>query len=292
MRNRWLLIATVIFSVLLHVGLYLVVVTAGPYTQRPPKEDPIFVNMVNSLPSDRQTPGKVIDRPLPANDQRPDRAKVLSHRDNRVDKQTHRRDVPINDSSRQVGHQGKARQPGSDRGSKGFSRSGDRGTKDTPGSGSGDRAKSTQDLISSVSYKNLPKGSPGSEASGGGNLSPYNPEIGSPGDAININTKSFKYMSYFSAIKEKIEWAWVYPQAAQQSGQQGMLTLTFTILRNGHLQNVELVNSSGFRLLDRAAMQAVRDAADYPPMPDKWEDEELTILANFQYRLVGSKYVF
>ena len=90
----------------------------------------------------------------------------------------------------------------------------------------------------------------------------------------------------------KIEWAWVYPQEAQRMGQQGMLTLTFTILRSGKLKEVKLIRSSGYRLLDHAAMQAIRDAAAYPPMPEGWDDEELTILANMEYHLIGTKYVY
>ncbi len=278
MKNRWLLIAVVVVSLLFHAGVIVLLWKVVPAVE-PPEEKPIFVDLVKA-PSTAPGPsyqGKIVDKKLPANEKRPDRADVISHKDNRVDKETHRRDIPFNEITKDVGakapRKGSGRRPGPggpDKGGKGRVDKPDRGGK-SPG------PKSTKDLINSVGYRNLPNVKPGSSsAGGGGNVSPYNPKIGSPGDAININTKSFKYMSYFASIKEKIEWAWVYPQEAQMRGEQGMLTITFTILRNGKLQEVKLVKSSGYHMLDRAAMQAVRDAAAFPPMPKNWEDEELS----------------
>lgn len=294
MRNRWLITVTVIVSVLLHVGLFVISWKTNLFYRPAETPNPIYVNMVQAPGSiqDELSQGRIVDKKLPANDKRPSRADIISYRDNRTDRETHRKDVPFNEIAKSAGPKGTGRSA-SRQGTKGMDdRSGRQHSgREKTGPGVG-RVKSTRDLINSVGYRDLPSKGSGNLGSGEGNLSPYNPKVGSPGDAININTKSFKYMSYFSTIKEKIEWAWVYPQGAQQSGQQGMLTLTFTILRNGRLGDVKLVRSSGYRLLDQAAMQAVRDAADFPPMPAKWDDQELTILANFQYRLIGAKYVY
>ncbi|MCZ7586725.1 MAG: hypothetical protein M5R36_27190, partial [Deltaproteobacteria bacterium] len=96
-------------------------------------------------------------------------------------------------------------------------------TAPSDGAGGTRETKSLDDIMDSVGYE-LAKGDGG--ASGGGNVSPWNPDRGAAGKALSLNTKDFKYVGYFSGIKEKIEWAWVYPQEARMSGQQGTLTLS------------------------------------------------------------------
>ena len=297
MKNRWLVISTILISLLFHIGLVVLFWKSDAFTPKVTTDKPIYVDMVSAPPgtqNNRMPPGKIVDRKLQANELRPKKTDIISYKDNRAEKETHLKDTPFNEDSKNVGRKGKGGRTGSGAGSQTGGRTGKSKAQDQPkDQGSASSGKmSANELITSVSYKNYSKSGKTGSQRGGGNLSPYNPKIGSPGNAVNINTKSFKYMSYFSGIKEKIEWAWVYPQEAQQRGQMGVLTLTFTILRDGSLKSVKLVKSSGFRLLDQAAIRAVRDAAGFGPMPSAWEDEELTILANFEYRLIGSKYVF
>jgi len=56
-----------------------------------------------------------------------------------------------------------------------------------------------------------------------------------------------------------------YPAAAQMARENGEVALDFTFI-DGAVQNIVIERSSGFPLLDEAAVQAVRDAA-YPPEP-------------------------
>ncbi|WP_155992672.1 energy transducer TonB [Acidocella facilis] len=57
----------------------------------------------------------------------------------------------------------------------------------------------------------------------------------------------------------------VYPQAAQMAREGGTPEITFTY-RNGVVSDIALAHSSGFPLLDQAALQAAR-IAHYPPPP-------------------------
>ncbi len=57
----------------------------------------------------------------------------------------------------------------------------------------------------------------------------------------------------------------VYPQAAQMAHETGTPSVTFTYF-NGRVTNIALGQSSGFPLLDRAALQAAR-IAPYPAPP-------------------------
>jgi len=103
------------------------------------------------------------------------------------------------------------------------------------------------------------------------------------GEAISLDTRETKYASYFARIKRQIELSWNYPNEAQRKGMTGELTLRFQISRDGNLTNVRLINSSGYNILDEAALQAVKSAAPYYPFPVTIDRETLAILANFIY---------
>ena len=103
------------------------------------------------------------------------------------------------------------------------------------------------------------------------------------GEAISLNTKETRYASYFARIKRQIELVWDYPYEAQRKGITGQLTLRFQISRDGNLMNVKLINGSGYEVLDKAALQAVKSAAPYYPFPVTIDRETLPILANFIY---------
>ena len=103
------------------------------------------------------------------------------------------------------------------------------------------------------------------------------------GEAISLDTTESRYASYFARIKRQIELAWNYPNEAQRKGITGELTLRFQISRDGNLMNVRLINSSGYNVLDEAALQAVKSAAPYYPFPVTIDRETLPILANFIY---------
>ena len=48
-----------------------------------------------------------------------------------------------------------------------------------------------------------------------------------------------------------------YPEAAQLHGEQGKVLLSIHVLPDGEADQVEIEQSSGFKLLDQAAMEAV-----------------------------------
>jgi protein TonB len=102
---------------------------------------------------------------------------------------------------------------------------------------------------------------------------------------VSLDSQELKYVSYLSKIKSKIEPQWHYPERAQSIGLQGKLALCFSIIRDGHLDRIELLSSSGHPLLDKEALKAVRGAAPYYPLPDRLKISRLNILATFEYRI-------
>jgi protein TonB len=100
---------------------------------------------------------------------------------------------------------------------------------------------------------------------------------------IPLDTKEAKYISYFNRIKQQIQQVWVYPNQAAQKKISGQITLKFEISRDGNLLGVHLTNSSGFNILDIAAIKAVKEAAPYYPFPMTIKKKKLSILATFVY---------
>jgi protein TonB len=104
-------------------------------------------------------------------------------------------------------------------------------------------------------------------------------------ETVNLNTREFKYISYFSKIKSKIELVWTYPQVSVMNGEQGTVHLKFTIVEDGSLEDVQLIKSSGYPALDEEAIRAVKAAAPYPPLPKSWGLKRLHIIGEFNYIL-------
>lgn len=105
--------------------------------------------------------------------------------------------------------------------------------------------------------------------------------------SITFDTKEFKYYGYMQRLKEKIEHVWSYPPEAARKGIYGDLFVKFTIKKDGKLGAVELIRTSGHKLLDDSAIKALRDAADFWPL-ENLPDESLTITAHFIYSLYGT----
>ncbi len=105
------------------------------------------------------------------------------------------------------------------------------------------------------------------------------------GDAIDMNTVEYKYISYFTHMRKAIELAWSYPAVAVRSGMQGAVRVQFIIQKNGKTRRLRVLSSSGYRILDRAIVEAIKDASPLPPLPERFEKKQLLITGSFEYVL-------
>jgi protein TonB len=78
---------------------------------------------------------------------------------------------------------------------------------------------------------------------------------------------------YFAAVRMRVDEAKQYPQIAQQRRIQGRVLVAFSLTPGGQLSGEpQLVQSSGYGVLDRAALKAVRRGEPYPEFPGKVEE--------------------
>ncbi len=93
-------------------------------------------------------------------------------------------------------------------------------------------------------------------------------ELAKPEVRITTDTNN-ALRRFFDAVRGRIESKKKYPISARGAGIKGRSGVRITILKNGQLESVEIVDSSGHEILDNAALQSVRNAAPFPPIPDK-----------------------
>ena len=99
------------------------------------------------------------------------------------------------------------------------------------------------------------------------------------------DTRQTEYTAYLERVKENIVQAWQYPEQASEEGTEGKVDVEFTILKDGRLLDVRIIQSSGFSALDREALRAVGAASPFTPIPKQIALEQLSIRFTFNYTL-------
>jgi TonB family protein len=109
---------------------------------------------------------------------------------------------------------------------------------------------------------------------------------GEKGKTLQLNTTELRYQKYLIDMKHRIEFYWEYPILAIRNGWQGKLLLDFTIKNDGTIEEIKLVKSSGYPVLDDSARTALKLAAPFPPFPEHFGIEQINIKGQFEYNLI------
>lgn len=103
----------------------------------------------------------------------------------------------------------------------------------------------------------------------------------------SVSAKSAIDAKYLDDWRRKIERIGNihYPSEAKQNHLYGQLRLAVSILPNGYVDNIEVLHSSGVRVLDDAAMRIVRLAEPFDTFPSKLKKEvdKLEIIRTWQF---------
>jgi len=92
---------------------------------------------------------------------------------------------------------------------------------------------------------------------------------------ITANTREHLYASYMRNWVAKVERVgnMNYPEQARQRNLEGSLVLSVDVLADGSIERVQVLRSSGYELLDEAAVRIVRLAAPYAELPPEVRKE-------------------
>jgi protein TonB len=102
---------------------------------------------------------------------------------------------------------------------------------------------------------------------------------------ISANTKEYAYAAYMAAWVARIERIGNlnYPDEARREQLHGQLVLTVALRRDGSVKNIDVIQSSGHKILDDAAVRIVRLAAPFPAIPASQSVDELYITRTWQF---------
>lgn len=102
---------------------------------------------------------------------------------------------------------------------------------------------------------------------------------------ISANTKEYAYAAYMAAWVARIERIGNlnYPDEARRRQVHGQLVLTVALSRSGKVKSIDVIESSGHRVLDQAAIRIVKLAAPFPPIPKRGGVDELYITRTWQF---------
>ncbi len=92
---------------------------------------------------------------------------------------------------------------------------------------------------------------------------------------ISANTQEYKFASYMRAWVSKVERVgnMNYPSELRQKKLHGDLVLTVGIRKNGTVESIDIMRSSGIPAVDQAAVRIVKMCIPYAPLPDNISEQ-------------------
>jgi protein TonB len=104
---------------------------------------------------------------------------------------------------------------------------------------------------------------------------------------LTASTKEYAFAAYMRGWTDRVERVGNlnYPEEARRRGLHGDVLLTVVLNLDGSIKSIDVISSSGEKLLDNAAERIVRLAAPFPPAPHSDERiDELNITRTWQFQ--------
>ena len=90
---------------------------------------------------------------------------------------------------------------------------------------------------------------------------------------------------YLAALHRALQEAMQYPHSAKRRRQQGTAWIEFRVQQEGTLSGIQLRESSGYPLLDEAALETVKSLGRFEPIPDEMARNMLTLAIPISFQL-------
>jgi protein TonB len=111
---------------------------------------------------------------------------------------------------------------------------------------------------------------------------------GIEGEPVPLDTADARYSEYFDRVRRMIKERWGYPCVKSAATREceyktASLVVEFGIAKDGRVPFVTVRQSSGWPIYDDYAVNAIKLAAPFPPIPDAVSRTGLPVLARFNY---------
>jgi protein TonB len=90
---------------------------------------------------------------------------------------------------------------------------------------------------------------------------------------------------YFARLSAHLNRRKSYPATAKKARQQGVVTVRFTVDRDGNVSGASIKKSSGHDILDQATLELLQRVAPLPRLPDSMQRDSLTLSLPIDYSL-------
>lgn len=120
-----------------------------------------------------------------------------------------------------------------------------------------------------------------------------------PDESINEETKRDQedeelkksFLRYQDSIKQKIQQEKQYPRWALRSSHEGRARISFSVLSDGQIQGLKLLDSSGFEELDKEALSAVKRACPFEAFPSKFNYGTIEVEIDIVFKMALKKRI-
>ena len=103
------------------------------------------------------------------------------------------------------------------------------------------------------------------------------------GDTRFLNTDDIKFASFLRRFETSVYGVWRYPEEAARNGIRGITPVKITFSRSGEILNVELLESSGAKILDEEVLHTLKMIGPVGNLPKGYDKDEFHLIAFFHY---------
>jgi protein TonB len=100
---------------------------------------------------------------------------------------------------------------------------------------------------------------------------------------VGLNTDDIKFGAFLSRLSRQVYLVWRYPQEAAMKGIEGVTPVRITFNRKGEIIRVQLIESSGSKILDDEVIRTLKLIGPLGSLPKDYTKDEFNLIAFFQY---------
>lgn len=105
------------------------------------------------------------------------------------------------------------------------------------------------------------------------------------GNTNFLNTDDIQFGSFLRRFETAVYGVWRYPTEAARLGVEGVVPVRITFNRKGEIEQVQLLESSGSRILDDEVNRTLHSLGPIGGFPRNYTKEQFHLIAFFQYNI-------
>jgi len=114
----------------------------------------------------------------------------------------------------------------------------------------------------------------------------YDTEV-EEGDTKFLNSDDIRFGSFLRRFETAVYGVWRYPTEAARAGVQGVTPVKITFNRKGEIESIQLLQSSGSKLLDDEVFRTLHALGPLGGLPKGYDKDHFNLIAFFEYGIIN-----